>query len=190
MNRDRVQNTVEFYYNGERIDGTLFTYFHDDIEKSQTFMFNFKGNNVHIALEEDKQYYNVAPFHCKIIDKLGNKTYQKYCDYQSLIHDIKRKYIIVDDEVYNFYCALLVKSPKVFNVSIRLDNETIIDGTNKETTIKERGNKRALIDNLKSQVNYYFKEKNIKPKSEQLNVEKTQKYQEAKQFIKQIQGSL
>ena len=186
---NRTASPVEFDHNGEEIKGTLFTY-HGGVTSRDTLMFMYKNNNIHISLDEDENYYFVAPLHCKIIDKLGFEGYGKYREYLSTIDSIQRDYIIVNNEVYNYFCQLIIQSPKVYSLLFRLEGDTNLDGTNKLTTMDDRGNKKRMVQNIQSQANYYFKEKNVKPDQEQLNVEETQKYQESKKLIKEIRESL
>lgn len=190
MTRDRIQNTVEFVHNGNKIEGTLFTYFYEGSEKTQTFMFLYKENNIHISLDEEQDYYNVAPLHCEIIDKLGIKGHKSYEEYLSTIQSIGRNHIIINDKVYNYYSKLLIQSPKVYALSLMLEDGTYLDGTYKLTTIDERSRKNELFNNLQTQAHYAFKQNKIEPSQEQLNNEKTNEYQQAKNSIKEILESL
>lgn len=192
MNRDRVSSQVEFNYNGEEISGTLFTYYHDDIEKSQTFMFNHRGNNVHIFLEEDQKYWSVAPLHCEIIDKLGIESHKNYEDYLSIIHSIKRDSIIVDDNVYDYFYQTVGYNPMKFHLMvIEMDDGKRLDGSpSNEIFNDEKYNKQKTFNNLKERVRNYHKIHDVIPAKKYLNEEKTEQYQQTKKLIKDIIESL
>lgn len=186
---NRTGTPVEFDHNGEEIKGTLFTY-HGEETGRNTFMFMYKNNNIHISLDEDENYYFVAPLHCKIIDKLGIEGHEKYREYLSTIRSIENDFIIVDNEVYNCYCERIGQSPKIYYFSFNLEDGTNLDGINQLTTMQDRGNKKRMFQTIRSQVNYYFKDKNIKPRRDQLNIEKTQQYNETLNLIQDIKESL
>ncbi|MBD8006419.1 hypothetical protein [Bacillus norwichensis] len=190
MNHDHVQDTVEFYFNGEAISGTLFTYFDGVTERQNTFMFNYKGYTIHISLKEDQKYYFVAPKHCEIIDKLGIEGHKKYEDNLSTVHSIERDFVVINEKVYNYYCKLIVHSPKVYYLDLLLEDGTHLDGTNKLTDMNTRGNKRQMIKNLQYQAQDYFKRNKIEPSKDFLNKEKTNEYEQAKKIIKEIIESL
>ncbi len=190
MSHDRVQNTVEFHYNDEKIIGTLFTYFHGGIEKSQTFMFNYKGNSFNISLNDEENYYFIAPLHCEIMDKLGLDGYRKYDKYLSDIHSIELNHIIVYDNVYNYFSQCISTSPRYYFLNLKMEDGTSIDGTYNFMTTQDKGNKRLLFKNLQSQADNYFKIHKIVPAKEQLNEEKTKEYQEKINWIRKINESL
>lgn len=186
----RIPSPVEFTYNGEEIKGALFTHYNDSVDTDYTFMFEYAGKNVHVSLGENKNYWAVAPLHCKIIDKLGLAVHDKYQDYLSDIHSIELKYIIVDNEVYNHFSKLIIPSPKVYRLNLKLENGVDLDGTNKLTDIQEQGDRVKLKDNLQRQAVDYFKNYQVKPSQEQLNKEKTKEYQKIKTEINKIHESL
>jgi hypothetical protein len=186
---NRTSSVVEFYHNGEELKGTLFTYFNKaELERGQSFMFNYKGTTLHIDLDEDEKYYDVAPLHCKVIDKLGLGGYKKYEQFLSDIDSIKRNYIVVNNKVYNYFSKCISSSPKYYMVNLKLS-----DGTNLEYNFREfedRGNKNILFKNLQYQANAYYNNHHIEPSNEQLNEAKTQEYQEKINWINELHESL
>ncbi|MFP4854717.1 hypothetical protein, partial [Paraburkholderia sp. BR14264] len=105
-------------------------------------------------------------------------------------HSIEREYVIVNNKVYNYFSKLIIESPKVYHLSLKLEDGTNLDGMDKLTTMSERGNKRKLFNNLQYQARNYYKHKKIEPAQECINVEKTNEYQETKKSIQKILESL
>ncbi|QJX61028.1 hypothetical protein HLK66_04780 [Niallia circulans] len=187
---DRSSSFVEFLHDGEQISGTLFTYYRKGFDRHYTFMCTYKNTNIHFSLEEYENYWAIAPLHCKIIDKLGDKVYNQYNKYLSDIHSIELKYIIVNDKVYDYFSKLISGSPKIYHVSLKMADDSILDGTDRFTELKDRQDKVKLFEQLQNQVTNYYKMKNIEPSTEVLNVEKTKEYQEIKSNINEILESI
>lgn len=187
---NRVSTVGEFFHNGEKIEGTLFLYSDGVKDKSKSFMFYYKNINIHVDVDKNKEYYNVAPLHCRIIDSLGIEGHKKYEKYLSIINDIKRNYIILNDKVYKYYCKLMINSPRVYFLDFKMADGESFDGTNKLTSIEDKGDKMGLFATLQLQVNEYYKNNGIEPDVSQLIEDKTKDYQETSKLIREIHESL
>jgi hypothetical protein len=186
----RISSPVEFIHNGKEIKATLFTHYEKGIERHNTIMFNYKDVNIHILLNEDENYYFVAPLHCRVLDKLGLDGYKKYEKYLSDIHAIELDHIIVNDKVYNYYSKLISNSPKYYVVNLKMADGNYLDGTYKFMTVQDHEDKRMLFKNLQYQAQNYFKENKIEPAIEYLDQEKTEEYQKKKNWINEVHESL
>lgn len=188
---NRTSSVVEFDYNGEKLKGTLFTYFNKaELERGQSFMFNYKGTTLHIDLDEDEKYYNVAPLHCKVIDKYGQDVYNKYKKYLSDVDEIKSKYIIVNDKVFDYFIYRFNNSPKLYTLRLKLEDGTEIEGRYDYMEIIDMDNKQEMFEILQNKAQNYYETKKIEPSKKYFLIEKTQEYQEKINWINELHESL
>jgi len=186
----RIPDTVTFMYEGKEIEATLMTNFYNGEERGKDLLFKFKEELINISLEEEENYWHVAPLHYAILDKLGVKGHKKYERTLSDLRGIEKEYVVINNKVYKPSIVCLDISPKYYIVTLELENDTVLDGTYEFMTHAQRGNKKLLLDNLKSQAKNAYKLKSVEPSKKHLEETKTNEYQDKKKWIKELLESL
>lgn len=161
----------EFNHNGINIPIKVW---HDKglgYKSSYRFEFEYKNCSVYdwYYYEDNSDAYSLTRLYCKIIDKYGIDSVERFKLCKKKLSQIRKNYIIVDNKVFKFDKEVMDISPhKIHCMQIEMTDGEILDGNsfmNRDFYIKDKDeySYKKTLDNLRGKVESYFKDKKIFP---------------------------
>ena len=184
-----IRQDVEFDHKGKVFPARLDTYLRNSGE-GYVINFTYNSVSVNVSFEEDEAtWWHLAIKHCELIDKLGERDYKIYCDYNHKLKRIKKEKIVVENNVYNFfYKEIDGGHVTYYMMSIGMsDGETIHGNPRSDFFDKDKYDKKKTFNNLSSRVKEYYRNNGVIPEDKYLNSELTEKFREMKEWINNIE---